>query len=272
MSDVRGTGVWTRRIPWIFAATAILAQIAWPLTSGDVRLLNTNVVVVLFAAAAISHAWVHRGAAWALAYTGITWAFGLGVEFLGTTTGWPFSPYEYTDALTPQAFGVPVLIPLAWSMMAYPALLVGRRLAQRRWAQVLLGAYALSAWDLFLDPQMVSEGYWVWLSDLPGLPGVPQIPMVNYLGWFAGATVLMLALSMLSDTPAPEGVPALLYGWTWIGGIIANAVFLGRPAVALWGGVGMGLVAVPYLRRVLGPNLTGPTPPASSAAEQGARQ
>lgn len=258
-------GTWPRRVPWLFAAAAIMAQIAWPLTSGDVRVLNTNVVVVFFAAAAISHAWVHRGARWALAYTAITWAFGLGVEFLGTTTGWPFSPYEYTELLTPQALGVPVLIPLAWSMMAYPALLVGRRLASRRWAQVLLSAYALSAWDLFLDPQMVAEGYWVWLSDLPGLPGVPQIPLVNYLGWFAGSTVLMLALSMLPDTSAPEGVPALLYGWTWIGGIIANAIFLGRPAVAFWGGLGMGLVAVPYLRRVLGPDRSPPTAAASRA-------
>ena len=36
----------------------------------------------------------------------------------------------------------------------------------------------------------------------------------------------------------------------WIGGIVANAVFLSRPAVAVWGGVAMGLVAVPYLYEV----------------------
>jgi uncharacterized membrane protein len=238
------------RLPWVLAGAAILAQIAWPLTSGDARVATTQLVVALFAGASISHAWVHRGARWALTYTAIVWTYGLVIEFVGTTTGFPFSPYEYTAALTPQVFGVPVLVPLAWSMMAYPALLVGRRLARGTMARIAIGAYALSSWDLFLDPQMVAEGYWVWLSDLPGLPGVPQIPIVNYLGWLAGSALLMAVLSRLPDDPAPEGVPALLYGWTWIGGIVANAIFLGRPWVALWGGVAMGVVAVPYLRRI----------------------
>lgn len=239
------------RLPWALATAAILAQIAWPLTSGDARVLTTQVVVALFAGASISHAWVHRGARWALAYTAIAWTFGLVVEYLGTTTGFPFSAYEYTEVLTPQAYGVPLLVPLAWSMMAYPALLVGRRLGRGTATRIAIAAYAISSWDLFLDPQMVAEGYWVWLGDLPGLPGVPQVPIVNYLGWLAASMVLMTALSFLPDEPAPEGVPALLYGWTWIGGIVANAVFLGRPWVALWGGLAMGIVAIPYLRGVL---------------------
>lgn len=254
-SAAPGTGSGIRfavRLPWLLAGAAILAQIAWPLTSGDARVVTTQLVVALFAGASISHAWIHRGARWALAYTVIVWTYGLIIEYVGTTTGFPFSPYEYTDALTPQVFGVPMLVPLAWSMMAYPALLVGRRLMRGTAARIAVGAYALSSWDLFLDPQMVAEGYWVWLGDLPGLPGVPQIPMVNYLGWLLGSAVLMAVLSRLPDTPAPEGVPALLYGWTWIGGIVANAIFLGRPWVALWGGVAMGLVAVPYLRMVWG--------------------
>lgn len=249
-TDTTALATFAVRLPWFLAAAAILAQIAWPLTSGGSRVVTTQIVVALFAGASISHAWVHRGARWALSYTAIVWTYGLVIEFVGTTTGFPFSPYEYTDVLTPAVFGVPVVVPLAWSMMAYPALLVGRRLAQGRVARVAIGAYALSSWDLFLDPQMVAEGYWVWLSDLPGLPGVPQIPLVNYLGWLGGSALLMAVLALLPDTLAPEGVPALLYGWTWIGGIVANAVFLGRPWVALWGGVAMGLVAFPYLRRV----------------------
>lgn len=251
-------------VPWAFAGAAILAQIAWPLTSGGARVATTQVVVALFAAASISHAWVWRGARWAAAYTVIALTFGLGVEVLGVSTGFPFSAYDYTDVLTPQVFGVPVLVPLAWTMMAYPALLVGRRLTRSwalagagrsavggRLAVILVGAYALASWDLFLDPQMVAENYWVWLSDYPGLPGIPDIPMLNYAGWLLVSVVLMMVLTMLPDVTTDEGVPAVLYGWTWIGGIVANAVFLGRPAVAVWGGVLMGLVAVPYLWRVI---------------------
>lgn len=238
-------------MPWVLASAAIGAQILWPLTSGGARVATTEIVVALFAGASISHAAIHRGPRWAALYTAISVVFGFAVERVGTATGWPFSPYEYTDVLQPQLFGVPVVIPLAWAMMAYPAYLVGRRLARGRVPRVLVAAFALSSWDLFLDPQMVGEGYWRWLSDLPALPGIPGIPAVNYLGWYVVSLLLMAALSLLPGVSAPEGVPALLYGWTWVGGIVANAIFLGRPGVALVGGVVMGLVAVPYLRSVL---------------------
>ena len=233
-------------LPWAFTAAAILAQIAWPLTSGDLRTTTTEVVVVMFTAASISHAAVHRGARWTLAFTGISLAFGFLVELIGTSTGAPFSSYAYTGELAPQVLGVPVIIPLAWTMMSYPALLVGRRLVTGRGGRILLGAVALATWDLFLDPQMVGEGYWRWDHPDPTLPGVPGIPIVNFAGWLLAAAILMAALSWLPDVAAPEGVPATLYLWTWLGGIIANAVFLDRPWVALWGGLGMGLVALPY--------------------------
>ncbi len=242
-----------RSLPWLFAGLAIAAQICWPLTSGALRTNTTLIIVLLFAAASVSHAAITRGITWASRYTATALLFGLLVEFIGTRTGWPFSDYAYTDALRPQLLGVPVIVPLAWTMMAYPALLVGRRLTTRRLGQIVLGAYALAAWDLFLDPQMVGENYWRWTSGMPALPGIPGIPWVNYLGWFAVSLVLMTILSLLSNhagDSAHDGVPVLLYTWTWIGGIVANAFFLGRPAVAMWGGAAMGIVAVPYLIRV----------------------
>lgn len=247
------------RAPTVLAAAAIAAQIAWPLTSGNARVINTSIVVALFAAASVLHAADRRGLRWAIGYTLIALAVGLGVEVLGTSTGFPFSEYAYTDALSPQLLGVPALIPVAWTMMAYPAWLVGRRLAGGRIAAgVVVGAFALASWDVFLDPQMVNEGYWVWLSDQPGLPGIEYIPLVNYAGWLLVSLVLIGAITLLPTARnvepwswTAEGVPALLYGWTWLGGIVANAIFLGRPAVAAWGGILMGIVAVPYLFGVL---------------------
>lgn len=247
-----------RSVPWLLAGTAIAAQIAWPLTTGDARVATTEVVVCLFAAASVTHAGIWRGWRWAGAYTALVLVFGFAVELLGTTTGVPFSEYDYTAVLQPQLLGVPLIIPLAWTMMAYPALLVGRTLSPTRVVgQVGVAAWALASWDLFLDPQMVGEGYWRWSSVDSALPGVPSIPGVNYLGWLVVSVLLMLALTLVLPAwcgvhpPTDQSVPALLYGWTWIGGIIANAVFLARPAVALWGGVGMGLVAAPYLVAVV---------------------
>ncbi|MEI2621223.1 MAG: carotenoid biosynthesis protein [Candidatus Nanopelagicales bacterium] len=178
-------------------------------------------------------------------------ASDFGIELLGHTTDIPFGAYHYTDELQPHLLGVPVIVPLAWLMMAYPSLVLARSLTTR-WV-VPLAAVGLTTWDLFLDPQMVGEGYWVWETKTPALPGIPGIPLQNYAGWLAGTLLLMWLLNRLPRRDVDLGVPLLLYGWMWIGGIVANAVFLDRPAVAVIGGLGMAVLGVPsvlaWLRR-----------------------
>ena len=70
---------------------------------------------------------------------------------------------------------------------------------------------------------------------------------MNYLGWLGASFVLMLLLSLLPTRAVSEAVPATLWAWTWIGGIVANAFFFDRPTAALVGGVAMAVVTVPYL-------------------------
>ena len=77
--------------------------------------------------------------------------------------------------------------------MAWPAWLAAVRLTERPGLRILLAGVGLAAWDLFLDPQMVAEGYWTWQAATPALPGVPGIPVSNYLGWLGFAVVLMAA-------------------------------------------------------------------------------
>ncbi len=38
----------------------------------------------------------------------------------------------------------------------------------------------------------------------------------------------------------------MLYLWTYVSSVLANAAFFGRPWVALAGGIAMGAVAIPY--------------------------
>lgn len=244
-------------IRWLPAAGAIATiflQILWPLTSGQSRTLLTIVTVLVFAATSVSHAWIHFSARWALSYLAITFGFAFTFEAIGTGTGFPFSPYEYTDALGLQFLSVPLIVPLAWAMTAYPTLLLSRRISNAlagghsyRITCAAIGAVAMTAWDLFLDPQMVSAGYWTWAPGSTSLPGVPGIPAVNYLGWLGASFVLMLLLSYLPAKQVSEAVPATLWTWTWVGGIISNAFFFDRPSVALVGGLAMATVTVPYL-------------------------
>ena len=47
-------------------------------------------------------------------------------------TGLPFGDYSYAGTLGPELLDVPLVVPLAWTMMAYPVLLAARRLTRGR--------------------------------------------------------------------------------------------------------------------------------------------
>ena len=238
-------------IPWVFAGLTILGHITWIL-AGDARNAITIATVLTFFMASASHAWLTRGASWTLGYLVVSVGLGLLVESIGRSTGFPFGAYDYTDSLGAKVLGVPLVIPLAWAMMAYPALLAAQRLARSRVIVTVIGAWLLATWDVFLDPQMVAEGHWEWVDPTPALWGVPGIPIGNYLGWLLTALVMISLLSLLPRRDdAPDGVPTLMLAWVYLSNILANLVFLGRPAVAAWGGVLMGLAVIPWAWRML---------------------
>ncbi len=243
------TGVTQRTDPSPYLAGAtVLLQIGYPLTGGDVRTALTIATVVVFFLASTSHALVHRGARWTGGYVLVTGVLGLLAEAVGTATGFPFGAYDYADSLGAKLLGVPVVIPLAWGMFAYPCLVVGQRLARTPLGAAAVGGFALASWDLFLDPQMVEAGHWRFADVQASLPGAPGIPVSNYLGWLLVAWLMLGLLQILGRRDADDRVPGALFLWTWGSSVLANAAFFGRPLVALTGGVVMGLVAVPYAR------------------------
>ena len=233
-------------LPVALAVATVLLQIAYPLTDGEVRDRLTIATVVVFAAASVSHAAVHRGLRWAAVYLLVTAGTGLVAEAVGTSTGVPFGRYEYADSLGLRVLDVPVVVPLAWAMFAYPALLVGQRLARTALGATAVTAWALASWDLFLDPQMVEAGHWRWTDVQASLPASPEVPLSNLLGWVLVGAVIAGLLQLLPRRAADDRVPAALFLWTYASSVLAFAVFFGRPGVAAVGAVGMGLVAVPY--------------------------
>ncbi len=242
----RGPSSFLRALPWGLALATIAAQIAYPLVEGDNRRTLTIVTVALFFLASATHALVWRGAAWTSGYLFVTVGGGLLVEAIGVRTGWPFGDYEYGD-LGGTVFGVPWVIPLAWAMMAYPVLLAARKLCRGSISTPLVGALGLAAWDLFLDPMMVAEGYWRFTAAaVTTLPNIDSVPLSNFAGWYLVSFAMMLALDRLPRRAAPEGQPALLFLWTYFSSVFASLVFFDRPWVALYGGIAMGAVAVPY--------------------------
>jgi len=251
--DARALPTWAARLPWLLAGGGVLTQITFPLTGGGTYAL-TVAAVVLLAASALTHA-LTRGVGTATALVVVVGGGAFAAEAIGLWTAFPFGAYDYTGTLGPEAAGVPLLVPLAWIMMAWPALLAARHLLDRlltrrpRWLTVVVAAWALTAWDVFLDPQMVDAGHWAWDNPTPALPGVPGIPVTNFVGWLVVSLVITLVLDPLAgDAPdSPDGAPLAVFCWTYLSSVMANAVFFGRPWVALVGALVMGVVAVPLL-------------------------
>lgn len=219
-----------------------LAQIAIPLTSDGATIeWVSTLVVVAFAVTTFVLTAGHWGIGRAGVASGFVVVATLGVEHLGSSTGFPFGEYDYTGALQPTVAGVPVIVPLAWFAMAIPALEVGHRITRSRPGAVAIGACALTAWDLFLDPQMVDNGYWEWAVD--GF--YDGIPLSNYAGWLGVSAVVLTVLERFRPTGlAPDLGAVALYSWWAVMNTIGFLVFFGEPLVGLVGGVGMGTLTV----------------------------
>lgn len=174
------------------------------------------------------------------------------IEYLGSTTGFPFSHYDYTPLLQPQVAGVPAIIPFAWLMMLPASWVIGQVLAPHSYfRQVLIAGLAMTAWDLFLDPQMVAWNFWQWATPVGGdgqisATGYFGIPWLNFAGWFVSAVVLTL----VARPPRLPVRPLLvIYTLTWALQTIGLAFFWNMPGPALVGFFAMGIFVVLAWRR-----------------------
>ena len=208
----------------------------------------TRAIVGLMLATSVAEAVEARGVRRGALPVAAAGGLGFAAELAGVATGRPFGHYTYSGKLGPRVGGVPLLAAAAWAMMARPAWVVAGLIApRRRPARVGLAAGALTAWDVFLDPRMVREGYWSW----PGGGRYEGVPASNFLGWAVTGAGVFALWSLLDpdDDPAVDGDGALaLYTWTWVGETFANAVLWRRPVVAAAGAAAMGTFAAPALR------------------------
>lgn len=237
------------RIALVAFVVMVFGMVGTPLfeRGGDERRILALVVVGALCVTAVSSMAQAHGAR-ALVAAGIIVVIGLLVEVIGSSTGVPFGEYDYTGALTPQIIGVPVIVAFAWAGItlivhgAFQHLRLGSG-----WpalvARVALMSFAITAWDLFLDPQMVAEGYWKWQQATLAFRG---IPLVNYLGWMFTAAITS-TIAVLVCRPSRQSVsslPRLTYSTLAGLSTVGFLVFFDDFVVAVLGGVAMGGLAV----------------------------
>jgi putative membrane protein len=241
------------RVAAASSVITIAGMIATPLlpTGGTGRRILSSIVVGgMFATTTANAArrWGVRRATGGAVATAIATGF---VERFGTRTGVPFGRYAYTSALKPQIAHVPVIVPLAWFGMGLPsreaahAALGNASTPARR---IALGSAAMTAWDLFLDPQMVGEGFWAWAKR----GAYRGIPLTNFFGWFVtGLGIMAMLEAILPPTPAPpdttdganesrgDGRLVSEYAYMSVMQTLGFARFFRDPLVAAVGGAAM---------------------------------
>ncbi|HUN23493.1 MAG TPA: carotenoid biosynthesis protein [Anaerolineales bacterium] len=171
--------------------------------------------------------------------------FSWAIEWLGATHAFPFGNYHYTAALQPQLLGVPLLIPFAWLMLLPSAWAIAASI-DGKWHGArfaLLSGIALTAWDLFLDPQMVKWGFWQWEH----FGWYFGIPLQNFAGWVATVTVF----SFLLRPPALPLFPLIvIYAVTWFLQSVGLIFFFDLRAPGLVGAGAMGLLLAVAIYRL----------------------
>jgi uncharacterized membrane protein len=135
------------------------------------------------------------------------------LENLSIHTGFPFGHYHYTG--DGKIFQVPWFIGPAYLATGYLAWIVATVLLDdvRRdspWLTTIgtpaIGAFAMTAWDLALDPTTSTINQaWIWENG----GGYFGVPLVNFLGWTFTVYLFMqvFALYLRSRGPLPDEAP-----------------------------------------------------------------
>jgi len=240
------------RLAWAGLAGLAAAQVGYGLArarrSPSDLTGATRAIVGLGLASSVLEAAESRGRRGVAAVV-LAGAVGFAAELVGVATGRPFGRYEYTDRLGPRVAGVPLLAAAAWALMARPAWVAAGWITARPALRVPLAAGALTAWDVFLDPRMARDGYWIWREG----GRYEGIPASNYAGWLATGVAAFAAWpALVGGRPDARDDAALAaYAWTAGGETFANAALWRRPVTAAAGAAAMGVLAVPALARRL---------------------
>jgi putative membrane protein len=182
---------------WLFLVAIVLFLFYLAITANtgisNLERIPFTLVVPVAAAFALTHSIYMLGWRRALALFVIATSFSSAFELTGVHTGRVFGAYCYTELLGPRIAGLPIIIPLAWYQMLYPAYVIANMIGEGRpvslpekrilwvvWLS-LLGAMIMTAWDLTMDPVMsyTPEDDVAFINDAE----IPDIGEVGVPAW-----------------------------------------------------------------------------------------
>jgi uncharacterized membrane protein len=187
---------------WVLTAIVVVGMLVGALVPG---------VTMLLIVVQVGFALLHGAQRYGWRAIGVFIVAGLVIsnilENLSIQTGVPFGHYHYTDG--GKIFQVPWFIGPAYLATGYLAWVVATVLLEdvRRdspWLTTIgtpiIGAVAMTAWDLSLDPGASTIHHaWIWENG----GGFFGVPLVNFLGWTLTVYLFMQILALYLHRSGP---------------------------------------------------------------------
>lgn len=120
--------------------------------------------------------------------------YGLLIETLSITTGFPYSQFEYNEALGYLIGGkVPWTIFVIWPLLVLSSYFVARGIFDTRAKVIAFAVFLLVLFDLVFDPVALQLNFWQWSNE-----GIYYgVPLQNFLGWMLSGVISIVYTDLL---------------------------------------------------------------------------
>ena len=134
--------------------------------------------------------------------------YAFSIETLAIISGFPYSPFHYTEMIGMKIFGyTPFTVPFAYVPLFLGCIYLCSLYWKDRIKIIISCAFLVLMADMVLDPAAVSLNFWVYeySSIFYG------VPLQNFLGWIlTGAIAAMIGLMLLKNELRDYKPPAIV--------------------------------------------------------------
>lgn len=132
--------------------------------------------------------------------------FGVGIEWLGVRTSFPFGAYHYGERLGWKLDGIPLTMGINWLLLSLLSAEIARKLLAEKGLvlQVLFGSFLMVLTDLPMERLCTKLDFWHWDAG--------TAPLQNYLAWFFLGIGVEYIILRNRRTLAINRLSGVLYG------------------------------------------------------------
>jgi putative membrane protein len=133
--------------------------------------------------------------------------YALAIETLAIITGFPYSPFHYTDLIGTKIFGyTPFTVPFAYVPLFVGCIYLAAINSENKYILILKSVLLVLIADLVLDPAAVSIKFWIY--EYNGI--FYGVPLQNFIGWIITGILAVIVSLLLFGNELLEKKPHAL--------------------------------------------------------------